>query len=47
LHYEPVGRSKANAAIELDWVPEIRQHAAPANGRRLDALARRQSHQTA
>jgi UDPglucose 6-dehydrogenase len=40
LHYEPVGRPKASTAIELDWVPEIRQHAAPANGRHLDALTR-------
>ena len=40
LHYEPVGRPKASTAIELDWVPEIRQHAAPANGRHLDAPSR-------
>lgn len=36
--YEPVGRPRADTAIELDWVPEIRHHAAPTNGRRLDAL---------
>jgi UDPglucose 6-dehydrogenase len=39
LSYEPVGRPKAGGAIELDWVPEIRQHPAPANSRHLDARA--------
>jgi UDPglucose 6-dehydrogenase len=40
LHYEPVGRPKGSTAIELDWVPQIRQHAAPTNGRHLEALSR-------
>ena len=41
LHYEPVGRSKAHSALEPDGGPKMRQHAAPANGRHLDALTRR------
>ena len=41
LHYEPVGRSKAHSALELHGGSKMSQHAAPANGRHLDALTRR------
>src|SRR5262249_2500147 len=40
LHYEAIGRSKANRATEVDHVSDTRQHATPANDRHLDGRRR-------